>query len=583
MSNLKTSWLLILDNANDPNFDYQGYFPSGNTGTIIMTSRVADCSRYGTIGSEILSSLDRKECVELLLKAAKIPTAEWFSHSSVAENVVSELSFHTLAIMQAGAYIARSHCSMEAFPHKFRQQHARLLQFNPQQAKSRYSHVFATFEASASVLEESMSLEAKDALRLLEILGILHFSELSMNIFEYAWMKFQKFRKTHHNKDDSIGSLFDWHVSQLPSFVSAEEDEWDEFRLQEASNVLGSLFLINKRKHDNRLEISMHSLVHAWARNRFKSKEEKAQAWMTTGSVLFLALSLQEPQIWHTHGRQLRLHVHSYLNLYIPQKGPFDRLEMMLPILLNCGRFLYRMRDDKILSDLLEKIFEDLHIDSRSPPIELMHLLPLYDLHAISLRLMGHNKSAIQLLKQLVKIREITLSEDHTDRLNSQYELANTYQENGQTQKALPLLEHIVKIQYTTLSEDHADRLASQHALARAYQANGQTQKAMQLLEHAVKVQETKFSEDHPLRLLSQHELAQAYLKNLQIQKAVPLLEHVVIVQESTLHEDHPGRLISQHNLARAYWVNGKIWEAVQLLEHVVNIRGATLSKDHTD
>ena len=36
ISNLKTSWLLILDNADDPDFDYQGYFPSGNTGTIIM-------------------------------------------------------------------------------------------------------------------------------------------------------------------------------------------------------------------------------------------------------------------------------------------------------------------------------------------------------------------------------------------------------------------------------------------------------------------------------------------------------------------------------------------------------------------
>lgn len=77
LSNLKTSWLLILDNADDPDFDYQGYFPSGDRGTIMMTSRVADCSRYETIGSQTLTGLDRNECVELLLKAAEIPTAEW--------------------------------------------------------------------------------------------------------------------------------------------------------------------------------------------------------------------------------------------------------------------------------------------------------------------------------------------------------------------------------------------------------------------------------------------------------------------------------------------------------------------------
>ena len=136
LSNLKTSWLLILDNADARDFDYQWYFPSGDTGTIIMTSRVADCSRYGTIGSEALTSLSQRESVELLFKAAEIPVTEWSSHTRAAENVVSDLSFHTLAIMQAGAYIASGHCSIEVFPNKFRHQHARLLQFS---AKPRYS------------------------------------------------------------------------------------------------------------------------------------------------------------------------------------------------------------------------------------------------------------------------------------------------------------------------------------------------------------------------------------------------------------------------------------------------------------
>lgn len=42
----------------------------------LITSRVTDCSRYGTIGSETLTGLDCQDCVELLLKAAEIPTAE---------------------------------------------------------------------------------------------------------------------------------------------------------------------------------------------------------------------------------------------------------------------------------------------------------------------------------------------------------------------------------------------------------------------------------------------------------------------------------------------------------------------------
>ncbi|MCJ1347810.1 hypothetical protein MMC31_006039 [Peltigera leucophlebia] len=508
MSNLKTSWLLILDNADDPDFDYQGYFPSGDRGIIIMTSRVAGCSRYETIGSETLTSLDREECVELLFKAAEIPKAERPSHTRVAENVVSELSFHTLTIMQAGAYIAGGHCPMEGFPKKFRQQHARLLQFK---AKSRYSHVFATFEASASVLEENINLEAKDALRLLEILAILHFSELSMKIFEYAWKKSQEVRNIPREQTNSILTLFDWHFSQLPGFLSAELNEWDDFRLQEASNVLASLFLITKRRHDDTFEISMHSLIHSWARNRFNSKEEKAQAWLATGSVLSLALSLEKPELWHTYDWQLRPHAQSYLSFSTPKKDPSDYLEMIVPMLLACAQFLENMRDDKILANLLQQIFEDLRIDSNVPSAESIRLLPLYKLQAINLQRMGQNKYALQLFKRIFNIQEIRLSEDHPCRLLSQHVLASTYQASGQIQKAVQLFEQVVKIQKTTLREDHPNQLVSQHELASAYQTNGQIQKAVQLIEHVVKVDESTLSEDHPDRLVSQQQLARAY------------------------------------------------------------------------
>lgn len=121
MSNFKTSWLLILDNADDLDVDYQGYFPSGGRGTIIMTSRVANCIRYETIGSETLTGLNQNECVELLLKTAEIPMAAWHSYSKVAGDVVSDLSFHTLSIIQPGAYIARGHSSIKCFPYKLRE------------------------------------------------------------------------------------------------------------------------------------------------------------------------------------------------------------------------------------------------------------------------------------------------------------------------------------------------------------------------------------------------------------------------------------------------------------------------------
>ncbi len=469
ISNLRKSWLLILDNADDPDFDYQLYFPSGDWGTIIITSRVSDCSQYQTVGSETLAGLNKKECVELLLKVADTPLASWPAHERAAEIVINDLSSHTLAVIQAGAYIARGHCSMEEYPGKFRQQHAKLLEFRPKQAKSRYSDVLTTFEASASVLEDSESLEAKDALCLLEVLAMLHFSELPLQTFETAWKGSQEVRKINSNKNGAVDALVNWHISQLPGFVPAELDEWDAFRLQEASSLLASLFLIIKRKHDNQFGISMHSLVHAWARNRLASKQERGQAWKTTGSIL--ALSFAGSEVWRRYyGRQLRPHVHSFLNVYTSERDLPDHISKIAPMLLKCAMFLDEIRDDKMLANLLKRVFDELRIDSKSPSIQSIYLLPLYDLQATNLELLGQAKYAVQLLEQLVRIRDTSLSEDHPDRLASQHELARAYQANGQIRQAVQLLEQVVRIRETTLNEDHPRRLASQHALACASQ-----------------------------------------------------------------------------------------------------------------
>ena len=155
LSNAKDDWLLVLDNADDPDTDYRRYFPSGTRGTILITSRVPKCSCYNTVGSEQLGSLSPGNCLTLLLRAAEIPVESWIEHKQAANRAIDVLGSHTLALIQAGAYIAQGYCSMEEYPIQYQQQCERLLKFSPNQARSRYLHVYATFEASAQVLESS--------------------------------------------------------------------------------------------------------------------------------------------------------------------------------------------------------------------------------------------------------------------------------------------------------------------------------------------------------------------------------------------------------------------------------------------
>ena len=122
-------WLLILDNADDPRFDYTAYFPSGNRGAVLMTSRIPECRKYSTAKSEALEGLDLVHSTQLLLKAAQVPEESWASCTAQAQDIVRLLGSHTLALIQAGAYIAEGYCRLGQYPKRYLQQRRQLLKW----------------------------------------------------------------------------------------------------------------------------------------------------------------------------------------------------------------------------------------------------------------------------------------------------------------------------------------------------------------------------------------------------------------------------------------------------------------------
>ncbi|KAF2962612.1 hypothetical protein GQX73_g10961 [Xylaria multiplex] len=171
----KCPWLLILDNADNPDIDYQKYCPSGTRGKVLITSRNHECQTYATVGCEELSGLGKDDCVYLLVQAARLHLNSQETRLA-AEAVTSILGSHTLAILHAGAYIARGRTSLTDYPAVFETQRAQLLQFSPKQAQSRYRNVYATLEASAQTLENLDSEESvQDALCLLQLLSAFHY------------------------------------------------------------------------------------------------------------------------------------------------------------------------------------------------------------------------------------------------------------------------------------------------------------------------------------------------------------------------------------------------------------------------
>ncbi|OBT39283.1 hypothetical protein VE00_10598 [Pseudogymnoascus sp. WSF 3629] len=579
LANAKQPWLLILDNADDPGFNYEVYLPSGTHGAIIITSRVNECRKYHTVGAEAIEGLKNQDSQELLLKATKLPQESWLSYTSEATEVLHLLGSHTLALIQAGAYIARGHCKLHEYPKVFQQYRKQLMGFSPSQAQSTYGSVYTTFEASADVLKQSKSEVASDALQLLEILSMLDSSVLPLQIFQ---------------EESDIDLLTTSHVLQLPAFIIADSDEWNSYRLTEAAYLLASLSLVTQHDLDGSPGLSMHPLTHAWAKDR-QDSEKQDMAWIATGCVL--ALSRFNIHIWRTQERRLLPHIQSFLDSKINRAFSLGPKAIVIPILLKCGWTLLDMRQDSKLGRLLKDIFVEL---GKKPEELSKEFLPLYDLQARSLVNLGHNKRAVELLEQVVKIKEATLAEDHPSRLASQHELAIAYQANGQVKEAVELLEQVVKIEEATLAEDHPSRLASQHAdtltsvsnlgsvlesqgnyeeaehpntltsvnnLGSVLSSQGKYEEAEAMHQRALEGREKVLGVEHPQTLTSVNSLGSVLLSQGKYEEAEAKYQRALEGFEKVLGVEHPDTLIAMNNLAFTLKSENRNKEAISLME----------------
>ena len=569
-------WLLIIDNADDREIDYSKYKPPGKRGDILFTTRNPECVTHQTVGSEALGDLQPDLARELLLQATNIAESRWKEKEKAATAVVNILGLHTLAIIQAGAFVRQKLCTLEQYPIVFQQQKEQLLKFHSKQNVSTYGNVYTTFEVSAEHLQTSQLLEDLDALDFLHILAFMHNSGISETMFRRASEYASELRDMGTVNDEDVLSLSVRHVARLPEYA---QQGWsrlqDRMRWRNACAILESLSIvtIHEDEDEDSITVSAHSLVHAWAKER-QDYQSQCRAWQSAATIL--ALSCEG---WYRYcpffivlQPHLQACVSHELEDYTQNLSDMEAAQIFFLF----AYVFYATNEQSSLSLLVQRIRLRLQ-DRYEADQEIKLQINLFT--AELSRQQGNYGEAVELLEHVVKVRE-KLTEDDPSRLISEHNLADAYQANGQIEEAIELLEHLVKID-TNRAKDDPDRLDSQHELASAYQANGQVDEAIELLEHVVKIQE-KLAEDHPSRLVAEHNLARAYQANGQIDEAIELLEHVAKIQEK-LTEDYPDRLASQHELASAYQANGQIDDAIELLEHVVKIRKEKLVEDHPD
>ena len=574
LATTERSWLLILDNADDPDFDYQVYFPPGYRGAVLMTSRIAECRRYSPDAFEALEGLKGEDSRHLLLKAAEAPQESWPTYDSQAKEVVALLGSHTLALIQAGAYVSQGHCQLDQYSKIYQKQQQQLLKYQPTQAQSRYRDVYATFEASADFLEQSQTESASDALRLLEILSMLSSSILPFRIFEEAWMGCKEISQDI-DKARGIDEFSRNHVLQLPSFMVQEEDKWNPFRLTKARALLASLSLVTQHDLDNGVGLSMHPLTHAWAKDR-QDSERQGVAWIAAGCVL--GFSRSTTRMWQEQERGLLPHILSYLDMGVGRAFGFALEAIVTPIILKCGSALLDMRQDSKLSELLQYTFLEL---GETPTEPSEKFLPLYNLQARSLIDLGKTEAARLLLAQVLEILEEILGKTHPDTLATMSCLALVLHRRGKYADAEAMNRQTLEISEKVLGKTHPDTLASMSNLAVVLESQGKYAEAEAMNRETLENSEKVLGKTHPHTLLSMNNLATVLMRQGKYVYAEAMNRQTLEIREEVLGKTHDDTLRSVYCLADLLQKTEEYEEASTLYQRACTGFKLSLGSEH--
>jgi tetratricopeptide (TPR) repeat protein len=531
-------WLLVVDNADDADLvlgigqskGIVDYLPQSEEGVVVYTTRTlevaGELTRSDVIG---LGAMNQQDAIAFLTRS--LIKKDLLCDSTATTDLLRELTCLPLAIAQAAAYLNKNGISIRDY--------LRLLQNTEQDIVDLMSKEFRddTRKGMANAVATTWMVSFSQ---------ICTRDEIAANLLLFM-------------------SCIEWKAiprSILPSVQS-------EVRMADAIGTLcGYSFLVKRQDND---WYDIHRLVHLATRIWIRQRGD-ARAVVERGirhvARIFPSNDHENQAVW-------RAYLPHAIRLFEDEQS-WD-VEEKSKLALQIGRCL---RVDGRISEAVRWLEESCKQRAKLDKEDSDRLASQHAL-AMAYEADGQVKKAVELLEQVVAVREKVLAEDHPNRLASQHELAGAYEADGQVKKAVELLEQVVAVQEKVLAEDHPDRLASQHALAIAYQADGQVKKAVELLEQVVAVREKVLAEDHPSRLASQHALAMAYEADGQVKKAVELLEQVVAVEEKVLVEDHPDQLASQYALAVAYQADGQVKKAVELLEQVVAVREKVLAEDH--
>ena len=588
--------MLIIDNADDPSVDISRFFPPGDRGHILVTSRNSECRYHETVGYQELKEMNHEEADTLLLKAAgKDPTVPRLRR--LARPITSTLGYLPLAIDQAGATIRQNISSLESYLTLYYRQRRQIMSMRSIQGGEAYKYtVYTTWEVSFRMIKKLEKPAAIDACEILQIFAFLHFQQVPANLLQKAWENTSGPRASSPSKSLLSRFLQAFNLTPKQNFtsispiiLSQEAPSWDSIRFQRALWILRQFSLIVKDadmdedrtpKSDQFSwgSYSMHPLVHFWARDRL-SKEDQSQWFDITTSVVADSISAKTDPAEYAYRKSLIPHIDCFfggdhIEPLISSRAHYrqlDKAAKLAQVYFEGGRF----HSAKILQ---EKVVEERkRILEPDDPDTLQAMTDLGSTYWN----IGMIDKAAEIQHMVMDARIQSLGDNHPDSLKSVNNLADTYWICGRLAEAQDLGIRAVAGMTEVFGPSDITTLTSMLNLARVYKHRGMFEKAMQLQARTRRICLEKLGFEHMLTLRASMELGTSYCDLGRLREAESLLQAVVLAKQRVLGKEHAYTLWALNDLAKIFCAQDRAVEAEEILVGVLEVAVRTLGREH--
>jgi tetratricopeptide (TPR) repeat protein/transcriptional regulator with XRE-family HTH domain len=531
----QTSWLLILDNADELS-SLAEFLPTLVRGHIVVTTRTQALGRLahgieiGTLDSETAALLLQRRAGLLAVDAPLAKTDE--TNRTAALQIAEELGYLPLAIDQAGAYLEETQCGLQQYLDLYRSRRTDLLCRRGGVVQDHPDSVATTWSLSFAAIQHRSALAAD----LLRLCAVLHPDGIPEELFLQA-------------------------AAQLGPVLSTLE--MDPLQFNQAVAVIQGYSLLRRSSREHML--SIHRLVQVVLQDTMSPQEHALWIDRATAGLnaVFPEVRHQRWEQWTQCGRLLP-HVLGAATA----SGMEHNTPELASLLTKAADYLLQSAQYEQAEPLYQRA---LTIYDQMPGCEHPHVaFPLNGL-ADLYREQGRYEQAEPLYQRALHLWE-TLGHKYLEIPSPLNNLALLYKRQGNLQLAEQLLRRHIFLVEQRLGPQHREVAAPLNNLAILYAEHGNHRQAEPLLQRALSIDEQTYGKEHPEVAYSLTNLAEVYREQGWFEKAEPLYYRALHIREQALGSEHPQVASPLKGLADLYREQCRFEEAEPLYQRALAI-----------